>query len=159
MDISFRTSEGRFNYRVCAVIVDGGRILAMHDGRSAYYYLPGGRVEMSEAAEDAVLRELREELGIEARIERPLWLNQGFFTEDTCGERFHELCIYYLVDVSGTDLLARGERFERSEGRLHLSFEWLAFERLEKEYFYPTFLKRAIFALPEQLTIQTVRES
>ena len=159
MDISFRTPEGRFNYRVCAVIVSGGKILAMHDGRSPYYYLPGGRVEMGEAAEDAVLRELREELGIEARIERPLWLNQGFFTEDACGERFHELCIYYLMDVSGTDLLSRGERFERREGRLHLQFEWLAFERLEEEYFYPTFLKRAIFALPEQLTILTMRES
>ena len=159
MDISFRTPEGRFNYRVCAVIVDGGRILAMHDGRSPFYYLPGGRVEMGEAAEDAVLLELREELGIEARIERPLWLNQGFFTEDACGERFHELCIYYLMDISGTDLLARGERFEREEGRLHLRFEWLAFERLEEEYFYPTFLKRAIFALPEQLEILTMRES
>lgn len=159
MDISFRTPEGRFNYRVCAVIVSGGKILAMHDGRSPYYYLPGGRVEMGEAAEDAVLRELREELGIEARIERSLWLNQGFFTEDACGERFHELCIYYLMDVSGTDLLSRGERFERREGRLHLQFEWLAFERLEEEYFYPTFLKRAIFALPEQLTILTMRES
>ena len=159
MDISFRTPEGRFNYRVCAVIVDSGKILAMHDGRSPYYYLPGGRVEMGEAAEDAVLRELREELGIEARIERPLWLNQGFFTEDACGERFHELCLYYLMDISGTDLLARGERFERREGRLHLRFEWLAFERLEQEYFYPTFLKRAIFALPERLTILTMRES
>ena len=159
MDISFRTPEGRFNFRVCAVIISGGKILAMHDGRSPYYYLPGGRVEMGEAAEDAVLRELREELGIEARIERPLWLNQGFFTEDACGERFHELCIYYLMDVSGTDLLSRGERFERREGRLHLQFEWLAFERLEQEYFYPTFLKRAIFALPEQLTILTMRES
>ena len=131
----------------------------MHDGRSPFYYLPGGRVEMGEAAEDAVLRELREELGVEARIERPLWLNQGFFTEDACGERFHELCIYYLVDISETDLLSRGERFERREGRLHLQFEWLALKRLEEEYFYPTFLKRAIFALPEHLTILTMRES
>ena len=57
MDISFRTPEGRFNYRVCAVIVDGGRILAMHDGRSPFYYLPGGRVEMGEAADRRVVKE------------------------------------------------------------------------------------------------------
>ena len=81
MDISFVTDEGRFNYRVSAVILDGGRILAMRDERSPYYYLPGGRVKMGERAEDAVLREIREELGIEARIERPLWLSQALKTE------------------------------------------------------------------------------
>ena len=82
MDITFETEAGRFNYRVCAVLLDRGRILAMHDERSPYFYLPGGRVRMGERAEDAVLREVREELGIEARILRPLWLSQSFFTED-----------------------------------------------------------------------------
>ena len=72
MDITFETEVGRFNYRVCAVLLDRGRILAMHDERSPYFYLPGGRVRMGERAEDAVLREVREELGIEARIVRPL---------------------------------------------------------------------------------------
>ena len=56
MDITFTTEEGRFNYRVCAVLLDGSRILAMHDENSPYFYLPGGRVKMGERAEDAVLR-------------------------------------------------------------------------------------------------------
>ena len=91
MDITFETEAGRFNYRVCAVLLDRGRILAMHDERSPYFYLPGGRVRMGERAEDAVLREVREELGIEARIERPLWLSQAFFIEDVDRTDFHEL--------------------------------------------------------------------
>lgn len=64
MDITFDTGEGRFNYRVCAILLDGDRVLAMHDERSPYYYLPGGRVRMGERAEDAVLREVQEELGV-----------------------------------------------------------------------------------------------
>ncbi len=59
MDITFETAEGRFNYRVAAILLDGERILAMHDERSPYWYLPGGRVRMGERAEDAVLREVR----------------------------------------------------------------------------------------------------
>ena len=74
MDISFLEGNGKFNYRVCAVITDGGRLLAMRDERSPYYYLPGGRVKLFETAEEAVLREVREELLIDARIVRPLWL-------------------------------------------------------------------------------------
>ena len=158
MDITFETAEGRFNYRVCAVILDGGRILAMHDERSPYFYLPGGRVRMGERAEDAILREVREELGVEARIVRPLWLNQAFFNEDVARVDYHELCLYFLLDVSGTDLLSRGDRFRGPERRHVHDFQWLPFERLRDEYFYPLFLKTEIHRLPEQLTLRTDRE-
>ncbi len=42
MDCTFRTSEGRFNYRATAVIVSGGHLLAMRDELCTHYYLPGG---------------------------------------------------------------------------------------------------------------------
>lgn len=82
LDLSFTTAEGKFNYRVCALLLQEGKILAMQDERSPYYYLPGGRVQMGETAEQAVMREVREELGVAVEIQRPLWLNQAFFTED-----------------------------------------------------------------------------
>lgn len=41
VDISFKAGNEKFNYRVCAVILHGGKILAMHDERSPYFYLPG----------------------------------------------------------------------------------------------------------------------
>lgn len=37
-------------------------------------------------------------------------------------------------------------------------FEWLSFDRLESEYFYPLFLKKEIFHLPDTFTIRTERE-
>lgn len=155
MDVTFLTQEGRFNYRVCAVILHEGKILAMHDERSPYYYLPGGRVCLHETAESAVLREVKEELEIDADIVRPLWLHQSFFVEDVDHDRYHELCLYFLVDVSKTNLLEKGEAFVLYEGQHKHRFEWLAFERLPSEYFYPLFLKEKIFDLPEQLELLT----
>ena len=154
MDLTFQTDSGIFNYRVCAVILNDNRILAMQDDRSPYYYLPGGRVSLGETAEDAVLREVQEELGIAAKIQRPLWLNQAFFTEDVSGQRFHELCIYYLIDISGTDLLSRGSTFVFREGTRTHRYEWLSFDQLEQEYFYPIFLKKEIFHLPDVFTLR-----
>ena len=153
MDISFKTEEGRFNYRVCAMIIYDGKILAMQDERSPYYYLPGGRVHLHEDADRAVLREVKEELEIEAEIIRPLWFNQGFFEEDVTGERFHEICLYYLMDISKSDILSRGQKFTLQEGQHRHTFEWLEFGRLQSEYFYPLFLKKKIFDMPETLTI------
>ena len=67
-DISYVFGNIKFNYRVCGIMIHDGKILAMHDERSPYYYLPGGRVKMSETAECAIVREIEEELGITPRI-------------------------------------------------------------------------------------------
>ena len=158
MDISFMLADNKFNYRVCAMIISNGKILAMKDDKSPYYYLPGGRVQIGETVEDAVVREIQEELGVVAKIVRPLWLNQAFFTEDISGVKFHELCVYFLMDISKTDLLEKGQKFVLSEnGKEHI-FEWLEFERLKKEYFYPLFLKKEIFNIPKTFVIYTENE-
>ena len=149
MDVSFISGNDKFNYRVCAMIISDGKILAMHDDRSPYYYLPGGRVILGETAEYAVIREVQEELGVTPKIVRPLWLNQAFFTEDV------EICIYFLMDITDTDLLARGKQFTSNEGHRTHTFEWLEFDRLKDEYFYPMFLKKDIFNLPNVFTIRT----
>lgn len=130
----------------------------MHDERSPYYYLPGGRVKMNESAEHAVIREVQEELNITPKIIRPLWLNQAFFTEDVDGQNYHELCVYFLMDISDTDIFSKGKRFTLQERHHTHDFEWLEFERLKTEYFYPLFLKNEIFNLPDEFTIRMERE-
>ncbi|MDE6658861.1 MAG: NUDIX domain-containing protein [Eubacterium sp.] len=155
MDISFKVDNEKFNYRVCAMMISDGKILAMHDERSPYFYLPGGRVEMGETAEQAVIREVQEELGITPKIVRPLWLNQSFFKEDVDNLNYHELCIYFLMDISCTNLLSKGNAFTLYEDKHTHTFEWLEFDRLKSEYFYPLFLKENIYCLPEEFTIRT----
>ena len=155
-DLTFSLSGGCFNCRVAAVIVLDGKILAMQDDRSPYWYLPGGRMRLGETAQQALGRELEEELGAAGELLRPLWLNQGFFTEEVSGKRFHELCLYFLVRLSA-DQVPDGEFFRREGGRLH-RFCWLSFEQLEREYFYPLFLKKEIFRLPEGFTLRTEYE-
>ena len=153
MDVVLKTGNGRFNFRVCAIITNSGKLLAMRDENAPYYYLPGGRVHLHETAETAVLRELNEELGISVEIVRLLWINQAFFVEEVSNDRFHEICFYYLIDASNTDLINRGDNFSRTEGKHTLRFEWLSFEDLETKYIYPEFIKKEIFNLPERIVV------
>ena len=125
----------------------------MKDEGSSYFYVPGGRVKINETAETAVLRELKEELGIDGEIIRPLWLNQSFFEEDITHELFHELCLYYLVDISKNDGLFTDNTFISKDHEQLFRFEWISFDRVSKEYLYPSFLKKKIFHLPEHLEI------
>lgn len=158
MDISYQFEDQKFNYRVAGILLHEGRILAMQDERSPYYYLPGGRVKLGETAEQAILREIREELGIEARIDRPLWLNQSFFTEDVDHHHYHELCLYFLLDFTNTDLLDRGVKFQGAEANHKQAFEWLDLSKLKETYFYPLFLKEKAARLPQNLELLTTYE-
>lgn len=155
MDVVLKTENGRFNLRVCGIIINDGKLLAMRDENAPYYYLPGGRINLHERAEEAILRELKEELNISAEIIRPLWVNQAFFVEEASKDKFHEICFYFLIDISKCGLLDMGEKFTRSEGKHTLTFEWIKFEDLKEKYLYPEFIKKEIFNLPENLSLTT----
>lgn len=157
MDITFKTEGKRFNLRAAAVIMNENRVLAMSDERSPYFYLPGGKIALGETAEEAALRELREELGIEAKVVRPLYIAQSFFTEEGSGESFHEICFYILIDCSDTDLISRGKSFIIKERHHTLEFKWLDVADLENEYFYPTFLRERMKKLPAGVEMITER--
>lgn len=62
---------------VAAVIVVDNRILCVQRGKNKYGYIsykyefPGGKIEKKETPEQALLREIREELQMDITIQRP----------------------------------------------------------------------------------------
>ena len=147
MDISFKTPQGRFNYRVSAVILQNDCLLTMQDNAYSYSYLPGGRVKMGETAQEAMQREISEELHAALPLIRPLWLCQDFFTEEDTGEPFHEICIYFLVDSKSLP----GESFSYPEGERINRFSWTPLTEIKDMRLYPEFIKEKIQHLPEHL--------
>ena len=150
MDISFRTQEGRFNYRVAGVILCNNRILIMKDEYSPYYYIPGGRVQMNELSEDAIVREVKEELNTKVKVNRLLWVNESFFQEECSQENFHEICFYYLLDLMNDELIKKGDEFVLQDNEDHnLTFFWKDIKEIENLYLYPLFIKQKVLKLPE----------
>ncbi len=152
MDISFKTQQGRFNYRVAGLIIHNEQILIMKDETSPYYYIPGGRVNLHEVAEDAIKREIKEELRIDVKVNRMLWSSENFFVEETNGETFHEIAFYFLLDLVDTSLFEKSNPFVLKEGgEQRLRFYWKPIGELKELYMYPLFLKERILNLPQTL--------
>ncbi|WP_313893575.1 NUDIX domain-containing protein [Psychrobacillus sp.] len=148
MDISFKTPEGRFNYRVAGLLIHDGKLLIMQDENQPYYYVPGGRVMLHEKSVDAMKREVEEELSAEVNIKRMLWVNENFFNEERLNEQFHEICFFYLLELKDPEILNRGEEFIINEdGKIH-TYYWKSFEQLKDIQLYPLFLKEKMMELP-----------
>lgn len=147
MDISFKTTEGRFNYRVAGLIVKDNKLLIMQDKGQPYFYVPGGRIKMNEKSEDAVKREIQEELGVEVNVDRMLWINENFFKEETSEEQFHEVCIFYLVELKENENLKGNEFVVDEEGKIH-TYYWKTLDEIKYINLYPHFLREKIVDLP-----------
>ena len=63
----FRTKLNKtvFGVRATALIVENGRLLVIEDKDG--FYTIGGALQVNEATEDAVVREVKEELGVASR--------------------------------------------------------------------------------------------
>jgi len=61
------------------------------------YALPGGFVEVGETVEKAVLREVKEETGLDAQIVELL----GVYSEPNRDPRFHVVSVVFVLDASG----------------------------------------------------------
>lgn len=154
MDCTFKFPQGRFNFRTAGVFIHSGRILAMKEDNIAHYYLPGGRVRLHEAMEEGLRREMREELGLEAKIVRPLWLCESFFALDETP--VHEIAMYFLAEFDWERLPSLTESFTLADtdGEEH-RFAWLSPEEVRAAPIYPLVLKENFPHLPESLTLVT----
>jgi 8-oxo-dGTP diphosphatase len=89
----------RTRVRVAALILLGGKVVLVRHrmGSSAYHLLPGGGVNYRETLEDAVVREVREETGLEVVLGRLLFVSD---TIDPQGRR-HLVNITFAAEVVG----------------------------------------------------------
>ena len=123
--MSLKQSPKRHIEVVGAAIVDGAKVLLVRRGPgekgAGLWEFPGGKIEPGESPEEALKREVREELSLEVHIVRDL------------GRIFHS---YPELDLHLRVFLCHLEG-----GTLHLTdhdaFQWLPAEEIELETLLP----------------------
>jgi ADP-ribose pyrophosphatase YjhB (NUDIX family) len=156
LDISFRTGEGRFNFRVGAIIIQDNQILMVRNHRDPYYYSVGGRVHLHESLEEAVLREVLEETGVPLEIEKLGFIHENFFTLEHSGEVFHEISFfYYMKPVANLPQI----NTSLTEDGLEEKLEWIPLDKIKAYALYPEFFKTALYAGLEQVQHFVTRDS
>lgn len=92
---------------VGAIIVQDGRVLLIRRGappQQGQWSLPGGLVEAGERLQEAVLREAREETGLEVEVVKLAGVFERIVRDDQGRPEYHYVLLDYLCRVRGGSL-------------------------------------------------------
>jgi ADP-ribose pyrophosphatase YjhB (NUDIX family) len=156
--ISFDTDGHRFNFRAVAVITTRDHVLLHMLEGDEYWSLPGGRVEAGEDAATAVAREMREELDIQVKVGRLLWIVENFFTGG--GRPHHEVGLYFATEAPpDARILDFSMRHAGNEQGRKLEFAWFNRHELASIDVRPAFLRNALAQDPLQFAHVVSRDN
>ena len=146
--IDFTRNAIRFVHRTAGVAVHNGHVLLHRAQWEDFWSLPGGRVEMRETAAEAIVREMREEIGTHVHVRRLLWVVESFFEYNN--QAFHELGLYFHITLPpDSPFLATERAFLGDESGIPLIYRWFPLDALEPLELYPAFLKTGLQRLPQ----------
>ena len=102
-DMCVACDNGILNVRVGAIIMKDDKVLMVGDGLGTYLYSVGGRIKFGETAEEAIVREVLEETGVELEIDRLGFVYENYFygkSPSNLGKLVYELSLYFYMKVS-----------------------------------------------------------
>ena len=122
--------------KALAIIKHNNKILAIKlqpegDGKT-YYRIVGGTIEFQEKAEDAVRREIREELKSELDNLELLTVYENFFYKVVTGrpnEPFHQIEFIYTANLVNKELYEQ-EEIKVEEPGITFIAEWIPIEKI-----------------------------
>lgn len=97
-----------------AVIENKRKFLVCRKLKKRYYFFPGGHLEFGESAKEALIREIKEELGI--TIKRCTFIGGSEHTFIEEGKKHHEINLAFEVSVG---------KISTDSQENHLRFYWI----------------------------------
>jgi 8-oxo-dGTP pyrophosphatase MutT (NUDIX family) len=120
--------------RAAAIILRNGELLLLHrqkPGRD-YYILPGGGVELDESFEDACIREVKEETGLDVLGLQFVYKYHYRGSEE----------VYFVTRVPSGEPVLGGSEARRNSPEDTFSFEWVSAEQLAETNLTPAAARR-----------------
>lgn len=123
------------NFEVCvrAIILHKNKVLVCWNKKGKHYFFPGGHVDFEESAEQALKRELKEELHISVRKFEFIGTVENIYIEDR--QKHHEINLVFSAKV---------DKIKTCSKENHIGFELIDVKKFSKTKIYPIALKKAI---------------
>jgi 8-oxo-dGTP pyrophosphatase MutT (NUDIX family) len=135
--ISVDFDRGKFNYKAGSILIHNNKVLLQRPVSDDIWFLPGGRVEFFEQSEDALNREMIEELNVRVEKHKLIWIVQHFL--EFTNSKIHEIGLYYWVTLpKDHPILSHEDQF--IAGEEDYFNKWIAINDLEQYNVVPEFV-------------------
>lgn len=140
--IKMKTDDYNFKFRVSGLIIRNNKLLLVDMNNSGFLCLPGGYVELGETTEEAIKRELVEEIDKDVIVKKYLGVVENYFINKFF-KKMHEISFYYLMDFADANIKENNfTLIENDKGHnIKLDFKWISIDELDKFDIRPHFLK------------------
>ncbi|HEM4277696.1 NUDIX domain-containing protein [Streptococcus suis] len=135
MDFRTKVDNQIFGVRATALLIKDGKIFLTKDSKGRYYTI-GGAIAVNETAQDAAVREVKEELGIDSCVNQLAFVVENQFTHENID--FHNIEFHFIVEPVGE------MPKEMIEGKLKQTCEWIALDNLVNLDVVPAFLTQEL---------------
>ena len=119
-------------------IIDGKVLLCLPKDRS-YSYLPGGHIEFGETGREALVREMKEETGLDATAGDLLGVVESSFMQK--GEKHCEINLIYEMGIRDQGL---GIRDQVKSCEDWICFDWVDCDKIDSANLLPPEMKQYI---------------
>ena len=143
-DWLFSSDEYICDLRTVGVLVKNNRVL-VRDKNGREYALPGGHIKIGETLEAGLVREYKEETGVDIKVKRLLWSEECFWEWN--GKLAHNIAFYYLIEECDGCKISDNVEFVSHKDNCNVVIGWMDIEELKSIIVYPEFLKEEIYDL------------
>lgn len=138
-DMCVACGDGIVNIRAGAIIMKDGKLLMVGNNRDDYLYSVGGRIKFGETAEEAIVREVLEETGVQMEVDRLGFVQENYFyaeVPENRGKLIYEISFYFYMKVP-ENFVPISESFTEDQHKEYL--RWVSMD--EDIRMYPIFFR------------------
>lgn len=144
-DWCFTDDRSICHFRAAGILKKDNQVLLQCDDHGAYAF-PGGHVMFGETAEQALIREFKEETDAAIVCDRLVWVEENFWRWD--GKDAHGIVFYFVISLCNPADIPNC-----SPGALNdhpeIALQWVPIEEIKGLTLYPKFAKEKLEPLSE----------
>lgn len=143
MDLKIKSEKEEFHVRACGIIEQENKFLIMKVNKTSYYHIPGGHIEIGEDSKQAVIREIKEEIGCDIQEANLFAIQENFWIKDD--KKCHGIEFYYIVKPKQKLQIKDYEKIENDkDGEKLLEIKWVTADELKNIDLRPNNIKNML---------------